>query len=437
MLTSPPTSVTPVGGAVAEAATLTFLTLGDGDFSFSRDLACYLSTSPLSQSNRILLIATGIDSEEELTKKYKDSPNLLQKLSKNATIHVEIQHCVNAVLYSSKIPASDHVIFNHPHLGTEDAKLHSHFLCHLFHTAAKGWMNPNGGLLHLTLVEGQYDRWRCHEAAQRHGLVLLHKTNFQPPPIEQPYYQYRRHQTGKSFESRRQSGGSETFTFGRHEDSGLYPATPALPWQHDEKLAETKKEEAALIDCPYCEKTFREDRSLSCHMKDKHAQHQNKKQKRGSREEKEVTADVVLFKCALCKSEGGELRTFASADALEQHNKAAHNAMHSKIKPDWHKPQQYDDGGDSSGHNGTGTSKSSGGQQQPAGGEAASFGSCGICGLVYRVNNQSDLHEKQFIPPLGSSERYFFHCSFCSKAFRLQRDRLQHENFCALQFTAN
>jgi hypothetical protein len=40
------------------------------------------------------------------------------------------------------------MIFNHPHLGTEDALLHSRFLTHLFHTSTGRWVKPDGVLLH-------------------------------------------------------------------------------------------------------------------------------------------------------------------------------------------------------------------------------------------------------------------------------------------------
>jgi hypothetical protein len=75
----------------------------------------------------------------------------------------------------------NHVIFNHPHLGTEDALLHSRFLAHLFHALTGRWMKPDGGLLHPTLVIEQCKRWRCLEWADRHGLVLIQRGKFIPP----------------------------------------------------------------------------------------------------------------------------------------------------------------------------------------------------------------------------------------------------------------
>ena len=126
------------------------------------------------------------------------------------------------------------VIFNHPHLGIEDAVLHKRFLAHLFYSVATYWLsspsfsfgaaslrsqsaapekkkitNNNKSVFYLTLAAGQWERWKGRESAQRHGLILLHRCPFQPPILpfasnnnnnsKQAYYQLRRHQTGKSF----------------------------------------------------------------------------------------------------------------------------------------------------------------------------------------------------------------------------------------------
>jgi hypothetical protein len=99
-------------------------------------------------------------------------------------------------------------------------------------------MKPNGGLLYLTLVRGQCERWDCIMGARRHGLVLLRRGKFCPPPPPlvvnesdndnnnnnnsssskkddrrvKTYYQLRRHQSGKSFANRRIMQGETTTT---------------------------------------------------------------------------------------------------------------------------------------------------------------------------------------------------------------------------------
>ena len=130
-----------------------------------------------------------------------------------------------------------------------------------------------GGLLYLTLVAGQCQRWKCIEGAQKHGFVLLRRGPFRPPPAplqlvdvekgenaktasslgmaaasktqsakdrcpidmqteSKTFYKPRRHQCGKSFANRRSShtrkeghekheSESETLVFGRTCDYPL------------------------------------------------------------------------------------------------------------------------------------------------------------------------------------------------------------------------
>ena len=516
---------------------ISFLTLGDGDFSYSLDLARYLASSdsfssvsstqtPLDdvsaidsgqeasrKKSRSYLIVTGIDSHDELIQKYKDAPFFLRQLqAMNKTnpngsqtnrfpVDIEIVHGINAIvdttdrkhatnhydgadkggsaeaIQSTLIKStrlnekfkfkSDHVIFNHPHLGREDAELHSRLLCHLLHSAAQFWMKPSGGVFHLTLARGQYERWNCHEAAERNGLVLLEQNEFRPPPPpssntnhanaeggitsgksgtkkqrqqrkHRTYYQYRRHQTGKSFESRRAEGGSETFTFGRANDSPSYVAT-CLPWQHtdqslqlttnDNQQQEPHQPTTAPLPCPYCTKVFVEERSRKCHIRDKHKEDVNTNTRDSKKQKQEYESSQLhhqwqpelLYYCELCQpDESGSRRQFPSAQALQDHMQAVHTARHKNILPDWSKNVG----------NATATSTAEQGVD-----DVVNFGSCAICGLVFREQSHARQHGGEFVPPNMSSEEEpaKFQCSFCSKTFREDRARKQHENFCPLQ----
>ena len=311
-----------------------YILLGEGDFTYSLDACRYVavaaaaSSSSSSSSTRRhygengdasspprhyhSITCTGIDTLDELRAKYRDADFVLGGIrscssssssSSFSSVTTRISHGVNAVraeecddvddgsgttthLRSSAPPSFyDHVIFNHPHLGTEDALLHSRFLAHLFHASTGRWMKPDGGLLHLTLVIGQCERWRCLEWADRHGLVLLRRGKFVPPPPPPPpataenhanaegeasgrkaaggggggktYYSLRRHQSGRSFANRRRmqgdsrrgggggggrgDGDSETLVFGRACDRPT-PSTRddadestnlLLPWERD------------------------------------------------------------------------------------------------------------------------------------------------------------------------------------------------------------
>ena len=258
------------------------------------------------------ITCTGIDTLEELRTKYHDIEFVLNKLhsynhnnnkggkislqgccgANNNIVTTNIIHGVNAVgivddecnssntniiitnSSSSTSSGYDHVIFNHPHIGTENVALHSQFLSHLFYASNKYWMKSSGGLLHLTLVLGQCERWDCMISAAKHDLILLRRDKFIPPPpptraaasaagaavndcsnggssksnsCSTTYYNLRRHQSGRSFANRRSMNGngggdSETLVFGRvcdyhslndDDDDKCNTSRFLLPWECD------------------------------------------------------------------------------------------------------------------------------------------------------------------------------------------------------------
>ena len=404
------TMTTPVSSN-NEKETLTFMTLGDGDFSYSLDMAKYLA-SETNAAN--LVVATGIDSFDELHAKYRDASFLLKGLDalnqSSKTVSVTIHHGVNAIEPPpSTSSASDnqwkahHVIFNHPHIGTEDAALHSRFLSHFLYTASIHWMRASGGVLHLTLVKGQYERWTVEDSAKRHDLVLLERNPFLPPRGG-GHYQHRRHQTGKSFASRA-TGGSETFTFGRRKDDGKYIAT-RLPWLESANLAATLE-----FPCPHCEKTFREERSRKSHVKAVHDPSTKRKR-------------VEALPCLECQALD-IVRVFPHKQALQDHIRAKHTSLHSSIQPDWAKEKV-----ESSPGNNTSVSDVVDSEES-----RTTFGSCRICMKVFRNNEDESRHYNEFIPrPVSEIEQQdalvIHQCSFCDRTFRDRRAQQQHENAC-------
>lgn len=99
------------------------LLLGDGNFSFTlalaKDLHRYLSIPKESVST---LTATSFDSREELLEKYQDFKDVLRQLM---TLPVKLMHRVNAWELPSQFNEKFNLIqWNHPHLGTENFKLH-------------------------------------------------------------------------------------------------------------------------------------------------------------------------------------------------------------------------------------------------------------------------------------------------------------------------
>ncbi|KAL7496083.1 hypothetical protein ACHAWT_004359 [Skeletonema menzelii] len=503
---------------------VSYILLGDGDFTYSLDMCRYLaalsnhhslptsgddnkpaiSSSNMTQHHDVT--CTGVDTSKEVKSKYKDADfiltnilsinkrgaNIEEQQSSKSRITTKIVHGVNAVnpIQDEKHPSLqhfDHVLFHHPHLGIEDAQLHKRFLLHFFHAAASRWMKPNGGLLYLTLVKGQCERWVCISGAERHGLVLLRRSNFCPPPPPPPslslgkekaYYQLRRHQSGKSFANRRvmqggettRDGESETLVFGRSCD---YPLTSSsvddnvgmLPWEENAGTASckfTEEEEAKSSNngddvcsssipadpypCNYCTKSFVEERSLKNHIICSHpecdeaiawAKKKRKKGKKRKMEGKECLPDEqqqqqrsnegVRLVCKICDSQKKEdepTRVFPHKQALLDHERAKHSGVHLEIKPDWYK------GGEES----CDEVNEKNGNVAPS-----SVSSCPICGLIFSSDTDRIRHEQDFVPtastdhsPDGNgASQSSFQCSYCSKSFREERAKRQHENFCS------
>lgn len=519
----------------------TYITLGDGDFSYSLDLARYLAASSTQEINtdadvtttttkypprhqETRLIATGIDTYEDLRKKYRDVDSILHRMKTSQvnnrkqynscnddndedelvrkkakldsnnerqgehTFSVFIQHSVNAIVdaSNSQLPLNtsatsndninhngyDVVIFNHPHLGTEDAKLHQRFLAHFFHSVNQYWSRKLGGILHLTLAKGQYERWRTLASAQKHGFRLLNRCCFQPPPPPSSlpssskdhgvtYYQHRRHQNGKSFAART-THQSETFTFGRIVDEGLYVAL-YLPWQKKEKndcsskglsnasndsnpskqTKSLKTDNDSNFPCPQCPKTFREKRSLKNHLLFCTAPNES------------GIPDSSLSEKLTCQ-QCNPSRTFTTVQALQDHQRAKHNGVFTNIKPDWFcsdvengakgSEKQVEKIGKKE-HTCTMIPNEKKEQEEerkikemkP---QKQIIGSCQICDLRFYTEKQKESHDHEFVPrsslDLGSIHEYSKNtgsslahtCSKCQKQFREKRALQQHYNSC-------
>ena len=485
--TSKPNDNEKANTAPASSNNLVLLVLGDGDFSYSYDLARYLcnikatnspaTTSILTsfpvRSKRLHLIATGLDSAKAVAEKYKDSGFLLKNLqaldNEDIGLKVSVHHGINAVQNNNKTTTTTsdgdgflargahHVLFNHPHLGEENAALHSQFLCHLFHSVRRTWMVSTENtkdcnkksFFHLTLVKGQYERWKCQKAAERNGMVLLCKHPFRSPQVvnQSSYYQHRRHQTGKSFAAR--TTGSEMYTFVPMEA----PAANAAEKEADALLTATLFDLAAASDtnqrsssssqssntfpCPHCDKSFREERSRKNHIKSVHPDSADNGGGEGNKKRKHNTIDIYAtsssdtYACELCQSkEKTGPRLFKSARALEDHKKAKHT-VHTVIQPDWHKKEMARNDDKVSGDD----------KSKEETCKSNEFGRCDVCGAFYTNEQAKKEHLKTFLPSdvtiqYGGIQQHVasllpHKCSYCQKAFREERARKQHENFCS------
>lgn len=390
-----------------------YLTLGDGDFSFSLDLAQYLYSEKNDKAaNDIFLAATSVDSAEGLRTKYHDFEFISSKLitiSKNISIH----HNINAIVndFDKSIPKDQfqHVIFNHPHIGTENASLHNRFLSHFFHSCYYYWLKP-AGIIHLTLVKEQCERWFCLESASKQGFILLNRVDFTIPPSSDgkdaaiSYYQHRRHQSGKGFAARTE--GSEVLTFGRKVDQNNF-LVRCLPWydaisvnkvtktsKHEKRKVEQKITDDKPFQCNKCSKKFREERSLKNHIQNMHR----------------TNLSNEVIKCEMCVPP----RIFSTKEALHDHKLSKHSGQFTNIKPDWCASKMGDT---------CVVVKSK---------EVQNFGCCSICLQSYNSMKEKDDHLLQFVPP-AEDVKEAWKCNICCKTFREERALLQHSNHCNLR----
>jgi Domain of unknown function (DUF2431) len=532
-----PTTAESVSNSSEDESGIIYVTLGDGDFSYSADLASHFAAIVAGKAlpsgseeddssyrirgaappcrQRIKLVATGFDSLEELMKKYTDAPFLIKKLkSYQSTSHensesllfIDVLHGVNAIV-SNPEPARQpdflsledgwpnaqrRILFHHPHLGTEDAKLHHRFICHLFHSIASYWFSPkpsatttdspnhaNGdrNMFFMTLVHGQYDRWNVDDAARRAKLVLVDRSPFVSPPLAQSsYYQHRRHQSGRSFASRA-VGGSETFVFVR-EDGFYAKARDTIPLSDftrsvrlfgsarvnrqegtetgaSSTVLETSMESRSALRCNFCNREFAEARSLRNHLQCKHPEDPSSgatlaKRKRLCDGKHSAKADgapgsswipLPCPRCPVASTSTESIRLFSSQQSLSDHIRAKHS-LHQDLLPDWSDESKTTilslrwEGFESS----SSRSVSCGVATQSA------LGCCHICGFEYTAEESIAEHKSTFAPsPSGvlpvksgtgevESARHhtsFIQCQFCWKQFREERARRQHENMCA------
>jgi hypothetical protein len=255
-------------------------------------------------------------------------------------------------------------------------------------------------------------------------MTLVDRCTFRSPNVENPSYELRRHQSGKSFRTRREKGRSETFTFVRTDsDCEVNPGSRRPFWTTSE--APTNMDGKKGFQCLFCAKSFLEERSLRSHVLSKHADANDSRKKRRTGQE-----DVALpaLSCSFCLIACNQERIFVSSQALEDHVRAKHTALHPATSPDRSSTLGC-------AREETGSSPVF--ESLPSSLKRCCFGSCDICGYEFHRTDDPANHQTIFLPansadasPAGSvcTNR----CQFCSKPFREKRAQLQHENNCAI-----
>jgi len=446
----------------------------------------------------------------QLLRDCRISPPTSQTLSThpwNDTLHISIHHGVNAIIPWDDEPSFTttdsspplppdiryrYIIFNYPHLGKEDAQLHSRFLAHLFHSVFYYWLaHPQErmnqkmefnnssyfyGTFHLTLVKGQCERWNCLQAAQNQGLILLHRGCFYIPPLHSspttptastttttsnnyPFtnqYQLRRNHSGQSFNKQilKDGGGNETFIFGRqhewsthhhhhHENtsSSTIPIeknnihdTYFLPWENPSSSSSSSPLEQQLSSLS--------TKRISCSMCGKMFQDERARKTHFKVVHDTDTSSVITAPPppTTTTSTNGNIkqqfictscpnhRFFTNEKALKDHTIAKHQGLYTNIKPEWACTNQKQLVGETLLVNMIEKDGSSI-QDIPQ--------RCKVC--LYPFRNQLDQqnHILELLPIQDmmyhttlTSTVQSYSCTQCNKSFRDQRSQYQHENFC-------
>jgi hypothetical protein len=274
-------------------STRSIFLLGEGDFSFTHSLSHIQDNHPLFPNSFDSIIASSLDSRREVVEKYPHFANM------HFGPLVSVYHSVNALDVSSWPPTvTPHhtLLWNHPHCGHEDANEHFQLLCHFFHT-----IPHNQSCAIISLIEGQYERWRVDEASRKSGWFLQ-----QPPlPFETkafPGYQARRNLSGTSFKNNpapSQTWSSFFYVFGRQmREVGV-------------TTEERKNEKKLSFKCGSCEKSFASFQGMKTHIRQVH--------------ELGKYNDSEIRECEIC----GE--KFRGPEALYNHRIGVH-AFREKLK---------------------------------------------------------------------------------------------------------
>lgn len=160
----------------------------------------------------------------------------------------DLQEKMQEAESEGRVAQYDHVVFNHPHTGTEDLRRHRSFLGHFFHaltvsSGSDGQTTPltSEGVVHVTLAGDQPERWGLCEQAARHGFALAQRRRFPTEHIEG--YMSKRHQTGKSFRKRTFESVTLSFlwTGSPREEHGTYPPRDQRPSSNEDVAPQTTR----------------------------------------------------------------------------------------------------------------------------------------------------------------------------------------------------
>ncbi|KAI8904793.1 hypothetical protein EDD86DRAFT_212796 [Gorgonomyces haynaldii] len=378
------------------------LILGDGNFSFSLALCSEIEKYHdfLGSSGPWDVTCTSIDTLEELLEKYDDFALVKQKLDKIP--FVRLMHRVNAWELEQLEEQFDLILWNHPHLGSEDFRLHRFLLAHFFDSCLKA-LTPNGKV-QLALVQGQETRWQVMEQAEKSKLYL-EKMAFFDESIW-PGYHPKRNTRGQSFKNFKTVSNMRApmrscyYRFGPNGskfEGNLPDLVQQMVQNSTRKVShlanvpqsklqkKVKKPDPPSLNCPHCDKLLSSTRGYYQHI---HMVHELK-------QFGDWTPDRERqLECPDCD------KCFADQRGLDQHITSKHQELDLKalgLEQNEHQIEGYE------------------------------YVPCQVCGqAIVNTDWGREMH-RQSLKPLVSLE---LRCIYCPDMFLDQRALLQHVKFC-------
>eukprot|EP00730_Choanoeca_flexa_P015311 TRINITY_DN7005_c0_g1_i2.p1 TRINITY_DN7005_c0_g1~~TRINITY_DN7005_c0_g1_i2.p1 ORF type:complete len:474 (+),score=80.45 TRINITY_DN7005_c0_g1_i2:2-1423(+) len=340
--------------------------------------------------DRVHVVATSFDSHTDLLIKYPEiEPILRDLLQLQSKGHMTLLHGINAWQTDVHFPSIQfqHVVWNHPHLGLEDFRLHRFLMAHLFDSLGNSVVAK--GRVSVSLVEGQPERWDIVNQAGQKCFALTDRVPFCPK--DWPGYETRRNRNAQSFQNRHTK---------RHTRSTMH--SYLLQFQLDDRPQDTTAAQvpqsiaverieavAKPYGCPHCPSAFTSERGRKTHVRQVHELKQYGDDWQPQRERK--------YKCNACR------KKFADQEALWQHQISKHSqAPH--VKPQGAITDELEQLTQASTH----------------------WIPCPVCAQAIPDHWEMEQHLETLKPLIGQRAS----CLKCNRFFTEHRALSQHLNFC-------
>eukprot|EP00039_Didymoeca_costata_P016129 m.284047 g.284047 ORF g.284047 m.284047 type:complete len:370 (+) comp16339_c3_seq12:1403-2512(+) len=355
---------------------------------------------------KIRITSTSFDSSEELHEKYPEFKDIKRQLDNFKQIR--LLHQVNAWQLQDNFPGItfDLILWNHPHLGVEDFRLHRFLMAHFFHSSARHLCDS--GHVSVTLVEGQEERWDLVAQAKRPG-IGLHSLK-RRPFVDNifPGYICKRNKNSQSFKNTKTKlhvqgqMNSYVYFFQKEEPEQnmnvgdvVVNTTETSDLQGSSTPKVEKVEPSAQYECRSCARKFLTMRGLQTHTRQVHELKKYGTDWTPDRDEK--------LECKYCH------RTYRDQQALWQHTVSKHGT--------------YEISGPSAGPLEEELERLRKLDINPE------FIPCDICGQAVPKVWHENQHLEMLKPLCGMKAS----CMVCEKVFIEHRAMMQHLNFCALK----